>query len=58
MSCDVLVKAYTQFLGFQRNQFPGDMDLLESRIAGELPLYLLDDLLIDLFRGVDALPVN
>jgi hypothetical protein len=28
------------------------MDLLESRIAGELPLYLLDDLLIDLFCGL------
>jgi hypothetical protein len=52
MSCDVLVKAYTQFLGFLRNQLPCDMDLLESRIAGKLPLGLLDDLLIDLFCGL------
>jgi hypothetical protein len=28
------------------------MDLLESGIARKLPLYLLDDLLINLFRGL------
>ncbi len=52
ISYDVLVKAYTKLLGFLRNQFPSDMDLLESGIAGKLPLYLLGDLLIDLFPGL------